>query len=99
MNPISKKTATLAERMMIMARPSVADKDVITVDEAIAYYGLSTITFRRYLREIDGADYLAFYRGRKLILRHQFERFLEDNPEDMKGVLTYGKSWKRTNKA
>ncbi len=81
-----------------MARPSVADKDVITVDEAIAYFGLSTITFRRHLREIEGADYLAFYRGRKLILRHEFEKYLNENP-DMKGVLTYGKSWKRTNQA
>lgn len=84
--------------MMIMARPSVAEKDVITVDEAIAYFGLSTITFRRYLREIDGADYLAFYRGRKLILRAEFEKFLNEN-SDMKGALTYGKSWKRTNQA
>lgn len=81
-----------------MARPSVAEKDVITVDEAIDYYGLSRITVRRYLRDIESAEYLAFYRGRKLILREEFERFLQNNPE-MKGVLTYGKSWKRTNQA
>lgn len=81
-----------------MARPSVADKDVITVDEAIDYYRLSRFTFRKYLREVQTTNFLAFYRGRKLILKAEFEKFLRENPE-MKGVLMHGKSWQRQNKA
>ncbi len=80
-----------------MARPSVAEKEVITVDEAIAYFRLSQYTVRKYLRNIESAEYLAFYKGRKLILKAEFEKFLQQNP-DMKGVLTYGKSWKRSDK-
>ncbi len=81
-----------------MARPSVADKDVITVDEAIDFYKLSRFTFRKYLRDVKTADFLAFYRGRKLILKSEFEKYLRENP-DMKGVFMYGKSWKRSNQA
>ncbi len=81
-----------------MARPSVADKDVITVDEAIDFYHLSKFTVRKYLREVETADFLAFYRGRKLILKAEFEKFLRENPE-MKEVLTHGKSWQRRNQA
>jgi len=59
-----------------MARPSVAEKDVITVDDAIAYWHLSRFSVRKYLINVKSADYLAFYRGRKLILKTEFEKFL-----------------------
>lgn len=64
-----------------MARPNLAEKDILNPGEAIDYFVLSRRRFYDFLKETDGGDFLAYYGERKLILRVAFERYLQDHPE------------------
>ena len=64
-----------------MARPSLAEKDILTPSEAIEYFVLSRRKFYDLLSNTDGEDFLAYYGERKLILRVAFERYLCNHPE------------------
>ena len=57
-----------------MARPSLAEKDILNPSEAIEYFVLSRRKFYDLLSNTDGEDFLAYYGERKLILRVAFER-------------------------
>ena len=52
-----------------MARPSLAEKDILNPSEAIEYFVLSRRKFYDLLNNTDGEDFLAYYGERKLILR------------------------------
>ena len=56
-----------------MARPDLAEKDILNPSEAIEFYDL--------LSNTDGEEFLAYYGERKLILRVAFERYLRNHPE------------------
>lgn len=64
-----------------MARPSLAEKDILNPSEAIEYFVLSRRKFYDLLNSTDGEDFLAYYGERKLILRVAFERYLCNHPE------------------
>ena len=64
-----------------MARPSLAEKDILNPSEAIDYFVLSRRKFYDLLKNKDGVDFLAYYGERKLILRVAFERYLHNHPE------------------
>lgn len=64
-----------------MARPNLAEKDALNPNEAIAYFVLSRRKFYKLMQETDSADFLAYYRGRRLILRDAFEKYLAHHPE------------------
>lgn len=64
-----------------MKRADLSEKEVLYPGEAIDYFVLSRRHFYDFLKETDGGDYLAFYRGRKLIIKSAFERYLQDHPE------------------
>ena len=64
-----------------MARPDLAEKDILNPSEAIEYFVLSRRKFYDLLNSTDGEDFLAYYRERKLILRVAFERYLCNHPE------------------
>ena len=66
-----------------MARPSLAEKDILNPSEAIEYFVLSRRKFYDLLNNMDGEDFLAYiyYGERKLILRAAFERYLHNHPE------------------
>ena len=64
-----------------MARPSLAEKDVLNPSEAIEYFVLSRRKFYDLLSNTDGEDFLAYYGERKLILRVAFERYLRNHSE------------------
>jgi hypothetical protein len=81
-----------------MARPNLAEKDVLNPQEAIKYFNLSNRKFYKFLSETDGGDFLAYYKERKLIIRVAFQRYLFQNPQ-IKEVLTNGESRQRTDKA
>ena len=57
-----------------MARPSLAEKDILNPSEAIEHFVLSRRKFYDLLNNTDGEDFLAYYGERKLILRVAFER-------------------------
>ena len=62
-----------------MARPSLAEKDILNPSEAIEYFVLSRRKFYDLLNNTDGEDFLAYYGERKLILRvsRQYEMLME----------------------
>ena len=64
-----------------MARPDLAEKDILNPSKAIEYFVLSRRKFYDLLNNTDGEDFLAYYGERKLILRVAFERYLRNHPE------------------
>ena len=64
-----------------MARPDLAEKDILNPSEAIDYFVLSRRKFYDLLKNTEGEDFLAYYGERKLILRVAFEKYLLHNPE------------------
>ena len=71
------KTATFGrEECDFMARPSLAEKDILNPSQAIDYFVLSRRKFYDLLKNTDGVDFLAYYGERKLILRVAFEKYL-----------------------
>lgn len=64
-----------------MARPSLAEKDILNHSETIEYFVLSRRKFHDLLNNTDGEGFLAYYGERKLILRVSFERYLHNHPE------------------
>lgn len=67
-----------------MKKPVLAEKDYMRTEEAVQFYGLSRRKLKRVLDE-EHHDFVAFYGKRKLILRQQFERYLE-GPGIMEGL-------------
>lgn len=62
-------------------RPSLENKDVMTVQETIDYYRLSRRKFYALLHE-KGLTFVAFYYdNRRLILCRKLEKYLEKHPE------------------
>ena len=64
-----------------MARPDLAEKDILNPSKAIEYFVLSRRKFYDLLNNTDGEEFLAYYGERKLILRVAFERYLRNHPE------------------
>lgn len=81
-----------------MAKPTLAEKDILNPSETIKFFNLSNRKFYKFLGETDGGDFLAYYKERKLILRVAFEKYLMLNPE-IKEELANGESRQRKNKA
>ena len=81
-----------------MARPDLAEKDILNPSEAIEYFVLSRRKFYDLLNNTDGEDFLAYYGERKLILRVAFERYLRA-PSGAEEARYNGKGRKRTDKA
>ena len=63
-----------------MKKPSLEEKDTLRVEEAIALYGLSRRKFRRLL-ESPRLPFVAAYGKRKIIIRPEFELYLQARPE------------------
>lgn len=62
-------------------KPHIKDKDTMTVQETVEHYKLSRRKFYELLHQ-DGLDFIAFYyNGRRLILRTEFEKYLNKHPE------------------
>lgn len=62
-------------------KPQIEKKDVLTVQEALMYYQLSRRKFYALLHE-EGLTFLVFYYdGRRLLIRKEFEKYLNMHPE------------------
>lgn len=66
-------------------------KDYLSPSEAAEYWNLSRRKFFEFLNQNARTDYMAFYKGRKLIVREAFDTFLKANPEVKEG-LSNGRS-------
>ncbi|HAX08308.1 MAG TPA: DNA-binding protein [Butyrivibrio sp.] len=67
-----------------MARPDLAEEDILNPSEAIDYFVLSRRKFYDLLKNTDGENFLAYYGERKMILRATFEKYLLHHPELMR---------------
>ncbi len=75
-----------------MRKPALAQKDVLNPEEAIEYFGFSRRKFNRFLKDGKCKKYTALYGKRRLILRGELEKYLEENPEVKEGLLNGGKT-------
>ena len=63
-----------------MRKPSPGEKELITPDEAIRFYALSRRKTRELMKEETGFI-VKYYDERSLIIRREFEKYLEIHPE------------------
>ena len=63
-----------------MARPDLAEEDILNPSEAIDYFVLSRRKFYDLLKNTDGENFLAYYGERKMILRVAFEKYMLHHP-------------------
>ncbi len=71
-----------------MRSPVLGQKNILTPEETISYFGLSQRKFYRWLKQPH--SFVAFYRKRKLILRTELERHFQNHPEERE-VLKRGR--------
>lgn len=64
-----------------MKRPKAEQKDILNQEEAIVYFGLSRRKFYKLLKEGRDIPFMALYGSRRLIIRTEFEKYLEKHPE------------------
>lgn len=70
-----------------MKKPELSEKTYLNVREAIELFGLSARKFTRFLKNGDHYSFLAYYHNRVLILREEFQRFLENKPKAKEELL------------
>ncbi len=71
-----------------MKKPSPGEKELMTPDEAIDFYVLSRVKTRALMKEKNNFT-IKYYDGRSLIIRREFEIYLNEHPELRR--QTYGK--------
>ena len=64
-----------------MKRVPVQEKELITVDEAISYYNLIIVRFRKLVKEENLSFTVRYYGERTLLIRKELEKYLEEHPE------------------
>ena len=58
-------------------KPKLNEKDLLNLGEAAKLYGLSNRKFRAFLASEPNLPFLVGYGSRKLIIRQEFERYLQ----------------------
>jgi len=76
-----------------MREAELAQKDILTPEEAIRHFGLSRRKFYRWLKNPHA--FVAFYRTRKLILRAELEKYFLRYPEEREEMAN-GRPRKKT---
>lgn len=79
-----------------MERGSLEQRDFLNPTETIKCFGLKARTFYKFLEDGTSKSFLALYKSRKLIIRTQFEKYLEENPMVKEELIS---EWKTKNKA
>jgi len=69
-----------------MARAELKSKDIFNPEEAVEFYRLSRRKFKKLLSQEEPLPFIAFYGKRKLIIRSEFERYVERHPEVMEEI-------------
>ena len=77
-----------------MSRPSLADKDFLTVIETAEYFGLSRRKLIR-LAEEKNPPFMAMYGTRKLIIKDEFIKYLK-KPGVKEGLVWQAKDKEET---
>ena len=64
-----------------MAKTELGEKDLLNPDETILLFDLSSRKFLALIRSGTKLDFIAFYGGRRLIIRTIFEKYLDEHAE------------------
>lgn len=64
-----------------MSKPILEEKDILNPNEAIEQFVLSRRKFYKLLKENRQLNFLAMYGSRKLIIRTEFQKYLDKHPE------------------
>ena len=64
-----------------MSKPILEEKDILNTNEAIALFVFSKRKFYKLLKENRQLNFLAMYGSRKLIIRTEFQKYLDKHPE------------------
>lgn len=79
-----------------MKKPALAEKDFLNPEEAIELFDLSRRKFYRLIKEEEQLGFIAFYDSRRLIIRGEFEKYLEANLEIKEGLKNASRKNKDT---
>ena len=63
-------------------RAALAEKAILNPGEAIRLYDLSARRFYRLIQGRKRLPFVALYNKRKLIIRSEFDKYLEQHPEE-----------------
>ena len=74
-----------------MRRPDLNEKEMFSLREAAEFYNLSYRKFYRMIETGNRFPFLAYYKQRRLIIRSDFEKYLEMHP-DLKEGLKNGRA-------
>lgn len=64
-----------------MAKTELGEKDLLNPNETILLFDLSSRKFLALIRSGTQLDFIAFYGGRRLIIRTIFEKYLDEHAE------------------
>lgn len=64
-----------------MSKPILEEKDFLNPNEAIDLFVLSRRKFYKLLKENKKLSFMAMYGTRRLIIRTEFEKYLQYHPE------------------
>lgn len=64
-----------------MAKTELSEKDLLNPKETILLFDLSSRKFLALIRSGTKLDFIAFYGGRRLIIRTIFEKYLDEHAE------------------
>lgn len=64
-----------------MAKTELGEKDLLNPNETILLFDLSSRKFFALIRSGTKLDFIAFYGGRRLIIRTIFEKYLDEHAE------------------
>ena len=67
-----------------MRRKELDTKSTFIPEEAIEFYELSRRKLKRFLEENEELPFVAYYKKRKVIIRDEFEKYMEENFEKMR---------------
>lgn len=69
-----------------MKKPALSEKVFLNPEEAIEMYGLSRRKFYRLLKEKKNNSFTALYGSRRLVIRKEFDKYLDENPEEREAL-------------
>lgn len=64
-----------------MRKPALTEKDFLNPEEAIELFNLSRRKFYKLIKGENQLRFIALYGNRRIIIRTEFEKYLESNPE------------------
>ena len=59
---------------------------IFNPEEAIVFYDLSRRKFKKLLEGEEELPFVAFFKKRKIIIRDEFEEYMEEHPEIMEDI-------------